>query len=127
MISFSKIVLTVGSLNAFLAVALGAFGAHGLKSRVTPELMATWHTAVQYHLFHALGLILLAIIMRLIFMSTLSIITAGLMFMGILFFSGSLYLLVLTDNSGWGIITPIGGVLFLISWILLAVDTIKYL
>jgi len=126
MISFSKIVLIVGSLNAFLAVALGAFGAHGLKSRVSPELMNTWHTAVQYHLFHALGLILLAIIMRLIFMSTLSMITAGLMFMGILFFSGSLYLLVLTGNSSWGMITPIGGVLFLISWILLAIDTIKY-
>lgn len=107
--------LIAGSLNMFVAVAAGAFGAHGLRRVVTPEMLSVWHTAVMYHLIHGLGLLLIAALMPRLGEAALS--TAGtLMFVGIVLFSGSLYLLALTSFKLIGIITPIGGVAFLVSW-----------
>lgn len=127
MISISKILIILGSLNAFLAIALGAFGAHSLKEKLGAEMLGVWHTAVEYHFYHALGLILVAIIMRLISMSAMTMWSAGLMMMGILLFSGSLYVIALTSVPSLGIITPIGGLCFLTAWLLLAIAAIRYL
>ena len=116
-----KFFIILGSLNAFLAVALGAFGAHGLKSKVTADLITVWQTGVQYHMFHALGLILLGILFYL-FPQALLLRTSGWLLMGgIVLFSGSLYLLVLSGVRQLGMITPFGGVLFLLGWLLVAV------
>lgn len=115
-----KIFVLLGSLSAFLGVALGAFGAHGLKTKVAPDMLAVWETAVLYHLVHALGLLLIGILCHL--MPDLALLrNAGwALLIGTLFFSGSLYLLVLTGVKPLGMITPIGGVAFLAGWILLA-------
>jgi uncharacterized membrane protein YgdD (TMEM256/DUF423 family) len=114
-----KTFLLLGALAAFLAVALGAFGAHGLRARLSPDMMAVFQTGVQYHMYHALALILVSGIMGR--MSGWLIQTAGWCFAaGIVFFSGSLYLLAVTGVTTLGAITPIGGLLFLIGWALLA-------
>ena len=110
-----KTFLLLGAVAAFLAVALGAFGAHGLRARLSPEMLAVFQTGVQYHMYHALALILVAAIMGR--MSGWLIQTAGWCFVaGIVFFSGSLYLLAITGVTILGAITPIGGLLFLIGW-----------
>ena len=118
-----------GAIAAFLGVALGAFGAHGLRERVTPDFLAVYQTGVQYHLFHALALVALgfgggtlagtspraAKLAR----------TCGLLWIvGILVFAGSLYLLALTGTRWLGAITPIGGVCFLSGWACLALATL---
>jgi uncharacterized membrane protein YgdD (TMEM256/DUF423 family) len=97
-----------------LGVAAGAFGAHGLKERLTPDLLAVWETAVRYQIYHALGLLALAALWdRLSARAS----TAGWCFLlGTLVFSGSLYALSLTGIRKLGAITPIGGLLFLAGW-----------
>lgn len=107
--------LITGSLNMFVAVAAGAFGAHGLRRIVSPEMLSVWQTGVMYHLIHALGLLIIAALMPRLGAAALS--TPGtLMFAGIILFSGSLYVLTLTNIKWIGIVTPIGGVAFLVSW-----------
>jgi uncharacterized membrane protein YgdD (TMEM256/DUF423 family) len=114
-----KTFLLLGAVAAFLAVALGAFGAHGLRGRLSPEMLAVFQTGVQYHMSHALALILVSGIMGR--MSGWLIQTAGWCFVaGIVFFSGSLYLLAVTGVTILGAITPIGGLLFLAGWACLA-------
>jgi len=109
----------LGCVSAFVAVALGAFGAHGLRARLSPEMMAVFQTGVQYHMAHALALILVGLIMGR--MDGWLIQTAGWMFVaGIVFFSGSLYALAVTGVTILGAITPIGGLCFLIGWACLA-------
>lgn len=104
----------------FVAVAAGAFGAHGLRGILSPEMLSVWHTSVMYHLIHGLGLLLIAALMPRLGEAALS--KAGtLMLTGIVLFSGSLYLLALTDLKLIGIITPFGGVAFLVSWAWIAV------
>ena len=102
----------LGAGLMFLAVGLGAFGAHALKERLTPDLQAVWETGVKYHVYHALALLLLA--------SLRGPSKAAWCFAaGIVVFSGSLYLLALTGARKWGAVTPIGGLLFLIGWLIL--------
>ena len=114
-----KTFLLLGAIAAFLAVTLGAFGAHGLRGRLSPEMMAVFQTGVQYHMYHALALILVAGIMGR--MSGWLVQAAGWCFVaGIVLFSGSLYLLAVTGVTVLGAITPIGGVAFLAGWALLA-------
>ena len=109
-----------------LAVVFGAFGAHALKVRLTPESLAVWKTAVEYHFYHALGLMAVAIAFRMNFFNEKSFKwISGLMLGGLGFFSGSLYLLSTRDIHGLpvgflGPITPIGGVLFIAAWIMAA-------
>lgn len=107
-----------GALAAGLAVALGAFGAHGLQSRVTPERIGTFETGVRYQMYHALALFVVAWIQAQ--WPSSQVAWAGYLFIaGILIFSGSLYLLVLTDTPWLGAVTPLGGVAFIVGWALL--------
>lgn len=117
-----KLFIVLGSLNALLGVALGAFGAHGLKARVSPELLTVWQTGVLYHLVHALALLLIGILCQLMPDVPLVRTSGWTLQLGILLFSGSLYVMVLTGMRGLGMITPLGGVAFLLGWLLLAVS-----
>ena len=111
--------LLLGAVAAFLAVTLGAFGAHGLRGRLSPEMLAVFETGVRYHMYHALALILVALVMGR--MSGWLIQTAGWCFVaGIVLFSGSLYALALSGVTILGAVTPIGGLAFLIGWACLA-------
>lgn len=111
----AKIALMIGIVAAFAAVGLGAFGAHGLKERVSADLLAIWQTGVTYQFFHALALILLALWMK---QSGVAAIAPLWFFsLGILIFSGSLYVLVLSGMKFLGAVTPIGGVFFLVAWV----------
>ena len=111
--------LLLGAVAAFLAVTLGAFAAHGLRGRLSPEMMAVFQTGVQYHMYHALALLLVAATMG--HLSGWLIQTAGWCFLaGIIFFSGSLYWLALSGVTILGAVTPLGGVAFLIGWACLA-------
>lgn len=120
-----KLFLIIGAINAALAVGLGAFGAHGLESRLSERMLETFKTGVQYHMYHALGLIGIALAADKI-QSTGLIQWAGwLMFAGIVLFSGSLYVLSLSGIKILGAITPLGGVAFITAWILLIVAAFK--
>jgi uncharacterized membrane protein YgdD (TMEM256/DUF423 family) len=114
--------IRVGAICGFLGVGLGAFGAHGLKATLeTLKTAANFQTASQYHMYHALALVavgLLSVSGR----SGTAVSVAGWSFLGgILLFSGSLYALAITGNTKLGMITPIGGVLFLVGWVALAI------
>jgi uncharacterized membrane protein YgdD (TMEM256/DUF423 family) len=111
--------LAVGAIAAGIGVAIGAFGAHGLKSRVDPQMLAAFETGVRYHLYHALALLAVAWVSSRS-MSTLPSAAGWAFVAGILLFSGSLYLLVLTGTKWLGAITPLGGLAFLLGWVLLA-------
>lgn len=124
-----KFFLIAGALNGMLSVALGAFGAHMLEGRVADKYLATWQTAVQYQMFHSIGLIAVAILMSSALIGPLSSLSwAGyLMLAGIVIFSGSLYILSLTGIGMLGAITPIGGVAFIAGWVMLILAAAKAL
>lgn len=122
-----KLFIILGAINAFLSVALGAFGAHGLEGKVEPRYLEIWQTGVQYQMFHSLGLIAVGILMGNVSTGSLLSWSGWLMLIGIILFSGSLYALTLSGVGVLGAITPFGGVLFLISWVLLIVFAVKYL
>jgi uncharacterized membrane protein YgdD (TMEM256/DUF423 family) len=110
-----RVFLLLGAINGFLAVALGAFGAHGLATRLSPGLLAVFHTGVDYHAMHALALLSIGLILR--NDRHRAVVFAGWSFAtGILIFSGSLYLLALTDARWLGAVTPVGGTAFLLGW-----------
>lgn len=106
---------SIAALLMLVGVAAGAFGAHGLKTFITPERMAVWNTAVLYQLVHSLGILLL-MPMHASRRTRILKRACQTMLFGTLIFSGSLYLLVLTKLSWLGAITPVGGVLFIIAW-----------
>jgi len=108
-------VLSIAAVMLFLGVALGAFGSHALADRVTPARLDTWDTAVLYQLIHGLGLLLIALLGRQAGMPSLTL-PAWSLGLGVLFFSGSLYGLVLLNLPLLGAVTPVGGILFLIGW-----------
>jgi|TARA_R110002096_G_scaffold183080_12_gene360961 uncharacterized membrane protein YgdD (TMEM256/DUF423 family) len=120
----AKQCISLGAILAFFAVALGAFGAHGLKNTLTPGMLAVYHTAVDYQLWHAIGLLIIGLIQQ---QNTSRLLpkAAWFMFAGILIFSGSLYALSLSGLKFLGAITPIGGTAFLIAWSLLAYASFK--
>jgi uncharacterized membrane protein YgdD (TMEM256/DUF423 family) len=114
-----RICLLVASLALAAAVALGAFGAHAMKSRLAPDMLAVYQTAVQYHFWHALGLFALALLMLQSGAPALNL-AGWLLLAGLILFSGSLYLLALTGARWWGAITPIGGVASIAAWLVVA-------
>ncbi len=117
--------IILAAINAFLAVALGAFGAHGLEGRVSERMIEIWKTGVTYQMFHAGGLFVVALLMDR-FSSTGLLNGAGWSFLiGIILFSGSLYILTLSGVKILGAITPLGGVAFLIGWVLIIVAAVK--
>ena len=108
----------VGAIMAFLAVALGAFGAHALKNRLTPDMLDIFEVGVRYHMYHALGL--LAVAWATSRWPESNVTAAGWAFIvGIIIFSGSLYILSMTGMRWFGAITPLGGLAFLIGWAIL--------
>ncbi|MEK8132833.1 DUF423 domain-containing protein [Paenibacillus filicis] len=114
----------LGSILMFLAVALGAFGAHALKARLTPDKMKVYETGVQYHIAHALGLLLLGLLADRLPEASLIVTGGWFLLAGVILFSGSLYMLSLTGKRIFGPITPLGGVAFLIGWVLVLVAVI---
>lgn len=116
-----SIFLFLGATCAFLGVAFGAFGAHGLKNLISPELLVTYKTGVEYQMWHAFGLIAIALMQQHDPQSRLLKWAGSLMFLGILLFSGSLYVLAILNFPEMGRITPIGGVSFLVAWSLLII------
>ena len=119
-----KIVLSGAAFSAMLSVILGAFAAHGLKSKLTESLLNTFQTGVQYQMYHSLALIILVILYRQMPQSLL-LYSAGFMFAGIILFSGSLYMLALTQIKWFGPVTPLGGVCFIVGWALLIAAALK--
>lgn len=111
--------LLIAAINGLLVVLLGAFGAHALETRIHAELLATWNTSVQYHMFHTLALFAIALLQRDNAFANLKL-TANLFLAGVILFCGSLYVLALTNHRVLGMITPVGGVLFLAAWAHLA-------
>jgi uncharacterized membrane protein YgdD (TMEM256/DUF423 family) len=118
--SGARFFLVAGALSAAVAVMLGAFGAHGLRGRLPADLLAIYQTACQYHVYHALGLLVVGLL-------ALQAPTNGalrgsgwLMLLGTALFSGSLYLLAITGQRWLGAITPLGGTAWIAAWLLLA-------
>ncbi|WP_031434779.1 DUF423 domain-containing protein [Methylomarinum vadi] len=114
-----SVFLFLAALSAMLAVMLGAFGAHGLKHVLSADMLAVYKTAVTYQMWHALGLAVIAVCRQQIDEAKLLVWAGWLMFVGILLFSGSLYLLTLLNLKWLGMVTPIGGVAFIAAWLLL--------
>lgn len=112
----------IAAINMAIAVALGAFGAHGLKNIVSAQQLEWWHTATLYLFIHALGLLLVGLLIRLRYATQT---TAWLLQIGIIIFAGSLYAMTLGAPLWFGAITPIGGVLMIASWLWLAVSSFK--
>ena len=112
--------LLLGSVLGFLGVAFGAFGAHALKARLSPEMLAIFETGVRYQMYHVFAVLLVAATIGQIGSARL-LVFAGWSFVGgIVLFSGSLYALALTNTGILGAITPLGGLLFLLGWAFLA-------
>ncbi|MBH0084929.1 DUF423 domain-containing protein [Psychrobacter sp. SCQQ22] len=112
----------IAAINMAIAVALGAFGAHGLKNIASPQQLEWWHTATLYLLVHALGLLLVGLLIRLRYITQT---TAWLLQIGIIIFAGSLYSMTLGAPLWFGAITPIGGVLMIVGWLCLALSAFK--
>lgn len=115
-----RIVLTLAAALMFAGVAAGAFGAHALKARLTPDELAIWQTAVQYHVWHGIGLLATGLLL-LHRPDSVALGVSGWLFVaGIALFSGSLYALALTGARGLGALTPVGGIAFLGGWAAMA-------
>ena len=112
--------LILGALSALIGVGMGAFGAHGLKAILAPEMLVVYKTGVTYQMWHALGLILIALLLQQ-YKGKLLIWSGWLMFSGIMLFSGSLYLLAILNAKWLGMITPFGGLAFLLAWMLIVI------
>ncbi|MBK7469275.1 MAG: DUF423 domain-containing protein [Betaproteobacteria bacterium] len=116
----ARLTLFAAAIAMALAVALGAFGAHALKARLAADALAVWQTAVQYHAWHALGLLGIGLWQRQAPEPRALRVASLLLAAGIVLFSGSLYALALTGVRGLGAVTPFGGVAFIAGWLALA-------
>lgn len=114
--SNAQALVIAGALFAFFGVGLGAFGAHALKGKLAPDMLVIFQTGVQYHLWHALGVILIGVLAHLLPAARALPIAGWLMVAGIALFSGSLYALSVTGIRMLGAITPLGGLAFLLAW-----------
>jgi len=117
----SNLFIGLGALSAFISVAAGAFGAHALKQVLDTDMLAVYHTAVDYQFFHSLGLIVIGTLHK-ISPRHCHLYAAWTMLAGIIIFSGSLYILSATGIKWLGMVTPIGGVFFLAAWLILALS-----
>jgi uncharacterized membrane protein YgdD (TMEM256/DUF423 family) len=111
--------IAIAAVNALLAVAAGAFGAHGLEGRLSPKMLANFETGARYHMYHALAMLLTAIAAAHL-RSNLAGAACIAFLVGILLFSGSLYVLAMTGVTRLGMVTPFGGLAFMVGWALLA-------
>ena len=119
-----KLFVIIGAVLAGTAVLLGAFGAHGLKSRLSVEDLNIFETAVRYQMYHALAILIIGVIGYYLSHQSL-LIPAYFFIVGVVFFSGSLYLLIFTQHRWLGAITPVGGVFLFLGWILFAINIYK--
>ena len=122
----SKLFLVLGSINAATAVTMGAFGAHSLKTKISEDMLSLFQTAVQYHFYHSLGLLIVGLLTIYFKPEKYLKISGWMMFIGIILFSGSLYILSTTNTRWLGMITPFGGIAFIISWVYIAVAVWKW-
>lgn len=119
-----KLFIILGALCTMMSVGTGAFGAHGLEGKLSDKYMSVWEKAVNYQMYHGLGLIIIGVISG---TTSINVNWAGwLLLLGVVFFSGSLYILALTQIRILGAITPIGGVLFIAGWLMLIISTFKF-
>ena len=121
----ARLFIALGALLCAGAVAAGAFGAHALKARLAPDLLAVYRTAVEYHFYHALGLVLVGCVAARLQDSALVVASGWTMLAGVALFSGSLYLLAGTGLRWLGAVTPVGGLAFIAAWILLAAAALR--
>ena len=122
----SKTIIMIASIFLALAVVIGAFGAHGLKNHLSAEMVQIYKTGVEYHFYHALGLLLVGVLSMSMPSGYLKW-SAILLSAGIILFSGSLYALATTGIKVLGAITPLGGLSFIAGWIMLFIAVIKHL
>jgi uncharacterized membrane protein YgdD (TMEM256/DUF423 family) len=122
----AKVFLILGGFNAALVVLFGAFGAHALRARLSVDMLAVYQTGIHYHLFHALGLLVVGLVATQQISDTAYLRWSGwLMLGGIILFSGSLYVLSVSGLRWLGMITPFGGISFIAAWILFVVAMVK--
>ncbi len=121
----AKTFLIIGAINALLSVVLGAFAAHGLKNKLDQHYLNVFQTGVEYQFYHALGLILIGIVCMQWLPNGFLKSSGWVMLFGIVIFSGSLYILSITQIRWMGAITPIGGLSFIIAWALFIVGVMK--
>jgi uncharacterized membrane protein YgdD (TMEM256/DUF423 family) len=122
----AKLFVLIGALAGAAGVALGAFGAHALEARVAPDMLAVWQTAVQYHFWHALGLLAVGIVALHLPVSAPLKWAGWLMVAGLVLFSGSLYVLTLGGARWLGAVTPFGGASFIAGWLALAYAMLRH-
>ncbi len=119
-----KSILTIAAISGLLAVVLGAFGAHALKKMISPEMLEVYKTGVQYQFYHTFALLAVGVLMH--FNTSKALQWSGYLFVvGILLFSGSLYVMTITGIKTLGIITPFGGTVWIVAWFLLMVHCRK--
>lgn len=121
-----RLFLILGALNGFIAVALGAFGAHGLEGKISEDAIATWEKAVQYQMYHTAALLVVGLLFAKIKRASLTA-SGWFFFSGIILFSGTLYMYAVTGITVFALITPTGGVAFLIGWFLFGYTAVKNL
>jgi uncharacterized membrane protein YgdD (TMEM256/DUF423 family) len=122
----SRVFIVAGSLFAALGIILGAFGAHVLKNRLSAESLVIYHTAVNYQIYHALGLILIGILSSQLQTESLIVWSGYCLLAGIVLFCGGLYLLSVTGQHWLGAVTPFGGMAFILGWVLLALSVWRH-
>jgi len=122
----AKTFIVVAALAGLLAVVLGAFGAHALRSQVDASLLAAFNTGAQYQMYHALALLMVGMLAYLFPAQKLLRWSGGFFIAGMILFSGSLYALALTQIKWFGPVTPIGGTAFMMGWLLLAFAATKF-
>lgn len=121
-----KFFLLIGVIYGFLAVALGAFGAHGLEGKISEKALTNWEKAVNYQMFHTMALFVVGLLMSKF--ESGQLVTAGWFFLvGVILFSGSLYLYATSGQKFLAMITPFGGIAFLIGWVFLGYAIVKHL
>jgi uncharacterized membrane protein YgdD (TMEM256/DUF423 family) len=121
-----KLFFVLGAISTGIGVALGAFGAHGLRARLAVDMLQTFETGVRYHMYHALALFVVVFAITRWQQSVGWSVAAGWLFVvGLFLFSGSLYLLAITGVRWLGAITPLGGVAFIAGWVCLVVAAIR--
>jgi uncharacterized membrane protein YgdD (TMEM256/DUF423 family) len=121
----SRLAILLGAGNAVLAILLGAFAAHAVRDSLSAKMLSVFHTAVDYHLYHALGLIIVGLLINQRPNNRLLNASVVTMMMGIIIFCGSLYALSLTGLTWLGMITPFGGIALVVAWALVLFAFIK--
>ena len=124
-VNLERTLWIAGAAMAGLSVAIGAFGAHALRARLEPARLATFETAVQYHMLHAVALLAVAALMGRVQSQQLLLLSGGLFTAGIFLFSGSLYALAITGITWLGAITPLGGLAFIGGWLCMGIAAWK--